>query len=386
MLIDSGVSGHLIKLDKVLEIITQTLYDFGDVETKTIRLEEISLPYHNGEKSKIVENIAEEMKNSNGVIFAATAGNFAPNSLMLCFTEHLMGINSANRGLSADGILKDKNCLISVTSDYGGERNAAEILSRMIAALKGFDAGRILVGPEYLRSLVEGHEDYDEIKSVIERQTEDYYRIIRQNRKFLIPFDASESSIQREYSAEFSNQIKNLKRYDAEQLSEKYNLNALEPNQVDKINELSQLFAEKYSAKPDSTIVLTGGEGLDIDYSSIKPRLKTCRQITHTLPHYYKPQYAEGVNIIIQLLIKGVRPEEDFAMILTLNNGECICTDGQSDNADLTIMADEKAWLEIMTGKNTAQKSFMVGKIKVRGNFVYLSKLDYVFSFSTSLG
>jgi putative sterol carrier protein len=43
-------------------------------------------------------------------------------------------------------------------------------------------------------------------------------------------------------------------------------------------------------------------------------------------------------------------------------------------------MADSAVWLDVLQGNTTAQKAFMIGGIKVRGDFVLLTKFDTLFS------
>ncbi len=380
--IDSSVAGFEHKLNKVLEIITQTLSEFDDVEIEHINLSGLNLPYYNG-KDSCIQSIVDSIRAAKGVIFAANAGEFAPNALMMNFAEHLSDKHN-------NGILQDKNCLIVVTSAYGGERPAAETLSRIIASLNGYDAGRVMVGPQYLPTIQE-NEDF---KSIIERQTEDFYRVIRQNRRFFIPVSSAQtaSSFDAKIEPMTEQQIKSLfgeerqTKYNVDDIYEKYSLNTLEPEHENNINELSRLFAKKYVKEGEIGLVPKGERAINIDYASPKPRIKTCKQMTQSLPHFFKPQLANDLDIVFQLAIKGTNDKDNFEAYVVLKNNECEVIDGRSERNDITIMADEKAWLDILTGKNTAQKSFMIGKIKVRGNFVFLAKLDQVFNFSTMLG
>ncbi|MDR2167058.1 MAG: SCP2 sterol-binding domain-containing protein [Clostridiales bacterium] len=44
------------------------------------------------------------------------------------------------------------------------------------------------------------------------------------------------------------------------------------------------------------------------------------------------------------------------------------------------VTADSRAWNDVLSKKVTAQKAFMMGQLKVRGNFVLLTKFDQMFN------
>jgi len=106
------------------------------------------------------------------------------------------------------------------------------------------------------------------------------------------------------------------------------------------------------------------------------PRVKTVKQVTQSLPHYYQPQLAGGLTAVIQFCITG---EETFDGYLTIVDNECEYIDGTAQNPEITIIADSYVWSDVLKGRHTAQKAFMIGGLKVRGNFVLLTKFDTLF-------
>ena len=94
------------------------------------------------------------------------------------------------------------------------------------------------------------------------------------------------------------------------------------------------------------------------------------------LLHYFQPQLSNGLNAVIQLNITG---DETFDGHLTIVSTECAYTEGNALTPDITIIADSSVWLEVLKNKYTAQKAFMIGGLKVRGNFVLLTKFDTLF-------
>ena len=85
---------------------------------------------------------------------------------------------------------------------------------------------------------------------------------------------------------------------------------------------------------------------------------------------------ASGLTAIIQFSITGA---ETFDGYLTIVDNECEYTEGQAENPEITIISDSNTWHDVLKGKHTAQKAFMIGGLKVRGNFVLLTKFDTLF-------
>ncbi|MCL2217297.1 MAG: SCP2 sterol-binding domain-containing protein, partial [Defluviitaleaceae bacterium] len=108
----------------------------------------------------------------------------------------------------------------------------------------------------------------------------------------------------------------------------------------------------------------------------VEPRLKTARQITQNLPHYFQPQLSSGLQAVIQISITG---EEAFEGFLYIHSTECSYSEGAAPAPDIIIMADTAVWMDVLKNKHTAQKAFMIGGLKVRGDFVLLTKFDTLF-------
>jgi putative sterol carrier protein len=160
---------------------------------------------------------------------------------------------------------------------------------------------------------------------------------------------------------------------------EKLNLSAMTSKQEKDIGDIAQMLSKKHSephtARP--------GIGFQIpDQTKEKAevqkhaRLKTCKQMTQSMPHYFQPQMASGFVGTIQINVTGT---EKFEGYVSINNSDCMYFEGASLAPDITIISDASVWQDVLTGKSSAQKAFMIGKLKVRGNFVVLTKLEQFF-------
>jgi putative sterol carrier protein len=159
------------------------------------------------------------------------------------------------------------------------------------------------------------------------------------------------------------------------QVYQKLNLDAFTEQQENDIRELTRFFAQKY-AESDETEKEAPVPAAKPKPNKITARERSVRQITQSLPHYFQPQLSNGLTAVIQFNIAG---GETFDGYLTIVSTECEYTEGTAETPDITIIADTDVWRDVLKGRHTAQKAFMIGGLKVRGNFVLLTKFDTLF-------
>lgn len=133
---------------------------------------------------------------------------------------------------------------------------------------------------------------------------------------------------------------------------------------VDPIDELTQIYSKR----------LENSSNLKEKDASINK--KTLKQMTKSLPHYFKSQYIDDEKYVYQINVNGKKP---FNLYLKIYNNECEVCDGIDDNYNIEINAKDEVWEKVLKGSITTQKAFMMGDLKVKGNFVLLSKFDKLF-------
>ena len=108
----------------------------------------------------------------------------------------------------------------------------------------------------------------------------------------------------------------------------------------------------------------------------ISPSINSIKQRTQSLYHYFQPQLANGIDTIMQISISG---RENFNGFFTIKNGECFYSEGVYPSPEVSIISDSSVWEEVLSGKSTLQRAFMLGRLKVKGNFVIISKFEQFF-------
>jgi len=400
------------------------------------------VPYFDGMRAQAMDDMVTRIRASSGVIFACTAQLFAPSAMLQTFLEFL------ECGDYRD-VLFEKHCLLAMVSKSGGERSALEYLARTICYLGGFESGRIGLQEIHARNIQdEADAPAGSVREIIERESEDFYRAIRQNRRYIMPMDgvpatapailapaplpvpvyADANPIVQPFQppilppvqqqplqqsplpqqpvyqeappapAAFAHTPAPPPAPPTNDVASKLNLEAFTERQEQDIKELTALFSQKYVQPSESQYAgpsLSQYQPVPQQHQSPlpqagfqlppsgyhqatppQPKVKTVKQITQSLPHYYQPQMAAGMTAVIQLSITGA---EAFDGYLTIVDSECDYTDGIAENPEITIIADSGTWSDVLKGKHTAQKAFMIGGLKVRGNFVLLTKFDTLF-------
>ncbi|MCL1924554.1 MAG: NAD(P)H-dependent oxidoreductase, partial [Defluviitaleaceae bacterium] len=153
-------------LSKALNIASGTLKELG-VKTKEINLMPPAMPYFEGTKNDTASNIIKQVSEASGIIIATTASMSGYSAVLQNFFEHLELSNSP---------LSGKHCMIIAIAKDGTILNN---ISNAIKEFGGNDSVRI--------ALDENFKSESFIEDIIEKNTEDFYRLVRQKRNFYNP-------------------------------------------------------------------------------------------------------------------------------------------------------------------------------------------------------
>ena len=419
--------------DKIKGVFLELEADFDEVD-----LGRIHPPFFDGETTRAVDSIIDKIRAGDGIIFAARTNLYAPSAVLMNFLEYL--------GLPEySGVLAGKHIMLVLFSKDGGEKTALNLLDGIVSHLGGFIASQIGLQSAHLT------DSNEQANEFIGRICEDFYRVVRQKRNFIIPQDfsrqtgelyfvenplanttAQKQPIKENFTHEEERDIEELSRLFSKKFGESDDapsfagqIQASPPkqnevpiihstetarirvtsppthtNQASKLSstmrgdvqgsiqaetppihahEVVQIRPPVQAETPPIRInePVQASPPLKIEPPAAPtPRIKTAKQITQSLPHYFQPQLSAGLRAVIQISIFG---EEEFTGFLYIHSTECTYTEGPAPAPDIVIMADSNMWLDVLNGKFTAQKAFMVGGLKVRGDFVLLSKFDNLF-------
>jgi putative sterol carrier protein/multimeric flavodoxin WrbA len=360
-----------------------TALDFGNndesfIKTLTEALEELSEDVVDIiSASNDMDGITERLEVSDGIVLFAPVSLGSPNSAFKAFFERIFDGRIA--------VFAEKNCMLAFSATGSIGRYAFESAARTLEFVGAHDAVRV--------SNMDGNE-------LVERLAEDFYRILRQNRKYA--FVRSEITAERidgnltdddyekllgqgQRAAKQGTVYGGKKRQTAaELLVKRTGGEAPEKAETEEQNveELTQFFVEKYQKAKEGLELVSA---VPIDRSAKgktaksppKPRSRSVKQMSQSLPHVFQPHLAAGLNAVFQINVTGA---EKFEHILNISNTDCTVEEGATEDKDITVNVDSKVWGEVLRGKYTAQKAFMIGQIKVRGNFVLLTKFDQLFT------
>ncbi|MCL2376918.1 MAG: SCP2 sterol-binding domain-containing protein [Defluviitaleaceae bacterium] len=343
-------SGPDFGLNTALDVVCDTLMELGE-NVASVDLSAAALTYYDGKPSNTARYLMDGLKDADGLIFACSAVFHAPSALMHTFLEYFQDENYRS-------LVKQKNCLLLTFSQDSGERAAAEQLSRILSSLGAIDVVRISLDAS-VADVADGH-----VTELIERQTEDFYRILRQNRRYILSQKKNPIKILG------PNDARNIVDANMRNLYEKHNLgNINETAQMD-INKIVAMYTKKHGINEE-----VDADGAAAPLVASSP--KSCKQLTASLPHYFNPQLTKDMEVTIQL---DISDDDGFLGHLVIANQGCVFHEGGADRNDIIIMTDAKTWADVLKGKITAQKAFMIGKLKVRGSFALLTKFDQLFN------
>ena len=96
-------------------------------------------------------------------------------------------------------------------------------------------------------------------------------------------------------------------------------------------------------------------------------RVNNISDLLEVYEERFKPEKAEGLDAVIQLLISG---EGGGDYILRIEDGSFSYEQGTAEQADITVESSFDDWLKINKGEANALAMMMKGKVKIRGSAI----------------
>ena len=334
---DRGLQELLAKVQEVLEEL--------QVEVKAIKLNKV--PYYDGYNGHEVKDILQEIAEATGVIMTSRVELLSISGSLCTFFEHC----SMYKG----DPLFQKPLFALTASDWRGEREAAEYMLHAWGILGGSEFGKLgIYTPTY-------EADKENMLANVERMIESFYRMMKQDR---VPIQSSDYiSFSANNEAGFApilekNLAKEVNKHSGASLDQR------KSTQEKDIEDLANFFKNQLSQEESQQSFVPA------------PQVKSNKQLVSNLPHYFQGQHATNFNAVIQY---HVLSDEPFSGYLTIANGDCIFEEGISPGSEIEISAPEQVFQEVFSKRVTSQKAFMLGQLKVRGNFMLLPRLDQMF-------
>ena len=313
-----------------------TLYALKVIENV---LSELNVEYERielSEKKNVISTLPNTLKDADGIILASTVEWFSVGGYMLQFLDACW--------LYADKDVVSKIYMMPVVlSTTYGEKEGLNFLSSAWEVL----GGNVTQGVSGYFADLSSFENNDNYKRLIEKSTEGLYRTINQK---TVSLPSSNKVIINK-----ATKIQNvdLTPQETEQLSKYASDDEYVKRQKEDIMELSQLFKHRLDGEPVVE---------ETKYISDFKRI-------------FKP--VPGVNGVYKFKIT----EYAKPLIVTVNGTKIDCAYKDSEYADAEIQLKEEILKEVIASKTSFQRSFMNGKIKIKGDFSQINNLDKMFPF-----
>lgn len=347
------------------------------------------LPYFKGKKAKQMDTIIKTLSSADAVVAITNVHVLGMHASMQSFFDFAEVYESH---------VFNKPILVVTYSEWLGEIEAADSILRAWSILGGKSGHKVCIN---------AHLAMEDVLLELEKSIEDFYRLIKQNRPNLTSsyrsaFLASKGKLGGFKALSEPKAFKVSKEYEEpKELKESkegpkitpltdilekqtkidlraddYAKDVMDPDSLEKeknIQEISQLL------KREIQQFTKGFTQLDeVVYkrpASNQNMIPQTAKRLSSLPHYFTAKHDKDLEMKVQYIVTDTE-EKGY---ITIKDGDCTYIEGvtSSPSVELSLSADILS--DILAKKITYQKAFMLGRVKVRGNFVLLAKLDQIF-------
>ena len=411
-------------LQRSVQIVANVLQD---LEIEIHRVELNKLPYFEGTKTRQMDSIMASIESSDGVIAISAVP--------------MMGMHGAMQSFFDNATQYDMKCfnkpMLAVTySEWLGEQEAAQMMLKCWGILGGVDGGAIYMNKAIISTAVltrlekevenfyrlmkqerpnigsseralyynikQGHigqgfsgifttneEKKSEIRNFADIVREDSFAGRMKYREESVvqitpsisqvqasPRQSGQGQVSQGYSAPIQQALRGEEVKQPTQTAQVTRNHEATSHRIDiatkeqTIKEIAQLL-EKEAQEDTFQSMQSGVYTRPPQVLSTNITTKKLQQI----PHYFTAQYDKELNMVLKYKVTDI----DEAGYIVIRYGDCIFTEELDEIPTVEISLTEEVLKTILSKKITYQKAFMLGKLKVKGNFSVLPKLDQVF-------
>lgn len=316
-----------------------TLYVLNKMQEVLEELRVNVVRYNLYECKNTIVTLPQTLKDADGIILATTVEWFGVGGYMQQFLDACWLFGDKDR------IAQIYMCPVVMSTTYG-EREAKLTLSTAWEILGGLPCSGICGYFDSTLTLeMEGKYD-----SIIEKKAESLYRTINQR---ATSFPASNQAVRQKVGIA---QAIDLTPQETEQLSQYVSDDSYVQRQKEDIQELASLFRN-----------MLNNEGADNE-----------KEYLDELRNAFKPQAGFGAVYSINI------EEKPKNLILNIKGPKLECYYGEAEQPDVELHLKRADMEEIVQGRNTFQRAFMSGVMKMKGDFRVLRTLDQIFMFGGS--
>ncbi len=362
------LTGSLSTVTKVLE----------ELEIKVNKIDLMKFPYFNGERTKGIDKLMDQLKESKGVIMMSNVPMLSLHGAMQTFFDWATLYDSSYFSTP----------ILAITySEWLGEVEAAESILKMWNVLGGNDGIKLCMNKGTA---------FEAIKERVERIGEDFYRIMKQERESIASTERQVYTYLK--SGQSLNRSKDLQEIESDSLApqndqevkeskvEIKSLTDILKGQGNKVNlstkeqtikEITSLLKKQVNKEEgkeqDEFVTLPAGiYKKPTAYSHVPVMPRYLQQI----PHYFIAQYDKELDLTIRYTITDSN-EKGFILV---RDGDCSYIEEGESSPTVDLCMAEDTLIDLMKKRMTYQKAFMLGKLKVKGNFAILPKIDQIFT------
>lgn len=309
---------------------------------------EVEVKQYNLDYTDITEEITNELESTQGVVLATTVEWMGIGGRMQTFLDRCYASNNQ--------YFHDKYLMSVVLTKSNGDRDASNYMLKCWDMLGGLEGVNVCGKIDRFVDL----ETNENMISIIDKKTEDFYRIIRQKRTVLL---TGTKSLQKPVMDEH-----------------------VENDTFAKMN-----IIDEYVGDTD-----TKAKVIEED-----PYIVEQKQDIEEISDFLKQQLNKNTNLsgnkyIDRFLEAFICEDESFKctyniiitnkknkdIILKIKDKKLAGFIGTDIKAEVIINIEDNILDEIIKGKLTVQRGFLTGKLKAKGNFTLLYEFDNIFKFT----